>query len=810
MLIFNYLCQLMFKQKYIFYFVFIAFISCNSIKNKNSSTNLPGYYEQWLYMKTAGTNILPDVSKYDWNLTNNKRSTSNALLNVSEIGPINVGGRVRAVLVDKKNSNRIICGGVSGGIFISENSGTTWNNINDHELTPSVTGIDQNPFTPEIIYYCTGEGSGNSADLVGKGVFKSTDGGLTFTQLSSTNNSNFNFCWSIKCSLKDSNTLFVATENAGLWRSKDNGTTFARVYNTSAEINDLEVFPDGSVMIAPKGNGVFYSSNGDLGTYSKVSSVISSNTARSEIAYCKNFPKVVYVAVSGPDNSYNGVLNNFYKSSDGGKTFTTKTNPTDKINFGFTWYTMNMNVKNNDSNAIFLSSVTSGYSYNGGSTWSTAEEQHADHHSSYNINNDKIVVGSDGGLCIYNWNNFNTYTSLNNGLNITQFYAGDASPIENKVMGGTQDNGTQQSTNSNKTFSRIQGSDGGYCFYHSDDASIRYVSTQNRNILRQSSSGNKRISDNLSNPGQAWFIHPFHVNPNNGDYVIVPSDRTVFFSKDMGESFNTIGTIVTGRLYASTSSNHANPSVVTGGSNSLIIIDSITTNPKVYNLQPKVPQIIRSSFISGISMVYGKRDEFYIALNNISDSTRIFKVENAFSNTPTFRRIGGNLPKGLPVNYIECDPMNPNTVLFAGTDFGLYVSEDGGINWVKDNRVPSTTITYIKVHKNQKDIYFYTHGRGIFKGMINNSAISSIKTVEEKSSFKLYPVPSKNELNLSLNKNFKQASYKLVNMTGQVILNNEVVNMESKIELDNISAGNYMIELNIDGVIERKKFNIIK
>ena len=82
--------------------------ACGSHVKKTST--LPGYYEQWLYIKTNGSNVLPDMRQYNWNQASNKRAVSNALLNVVELGPNNVGGRIRAIVIDKANTNRIIIG----------------------------------------------------------------------------------------------------------------------------------------------------------------------------------------------------------------------------------------------------------------------------------------------------------------------------------------------------------------------------------------------------------------------------------------------------------------------------------------------------------------------------------------------------------------------------------------------------------------------------------------------------------------------------------------------------------------------------
>jgi photosystem II stability/assembly factor-like uncharacterized protein len=787
----------MLKYKYSLVAVLLLLLSACGTHVKKTSA-LPGYYQQWLYIKTNGSNVLPDMRQYNWTQNSNKRAVSNALLNVVELGPNNVGGRIRAIVIDKANTNRIIIGGASGGVFISENKGSSWRPINDQAVSPSVTYMDQNPLTPSVIYYCTGEASGNSADLIGAGVFKSVDGGNTFTQLAATNNTNFSFCWSVKCSPIDTNTLFVATHNAGLWRSNDAGLTFSRVYNTGTQINDLEILPDGAVMFTIKGSGAYRSATGAINTFSKVASINSTQSARAELAYCRNFPDVVYAAISGPDNSYNGVLKAFYKSSDGGKTFVEKGNPNGTVNFGFTWYCMSMSVKDNDSNSIFISGVDVGYSKNGGVSWSAGNEMHADNQVSI-FSGNNLYLGSDGGLCVYDWSNPNVYTSLNNGINITQFYHGDVSPHSNEIFGGTQDNGTIQSINSNKIFSNVFGGDGGYSFYHANDANIKYYATQNGAVYRNGVT----ISNNIPTSDPKHFIHPYHVNATQGNYVVYPSGTNLYFSKNAGSSFTLAGSVKVGRFFSAASSNDANPSIFSGGSAAFIAIDSIlNTTPIVKDLRLVMPPILRSSFIGGITVYPGYRDKVFLALNNISDSGRVYLASELFSAKPIFKNISGNLPKGLPVNWVECDPLNSSKVIFAGTDYGLYITEDGGFTWIKDTRIPSTVISNIKIHKNNKDIYFFTHGRGIFKGQINNAGISSINE-GFTASVKIYPVPASKQISVEFESSIT-GSYELIDTKGSSLLSGNFEGKLIEINTSILSTGSYVLICKTsEGIISR-------
>jgi hypothetical protein len=219
-----------------------------------------------------------------------------------------------------------------------------------------------------------------------------------------------------------------------------------------------------------------------------------------------------------------------------------------------------------------------------------------------------------------------------------------------------------------------------------------------------------------------------------------------------------------------------------------------------------MPSILRASSIGGITVYPGARDKVFLALNNVSDSGRVYLSSDLFSAKPVFKNISGNLPKGLPVNWVECDPLNPSNVIFAGTDYGLYVTEDGGITWVKDTRLPSTVISNIKIHKNKKDIYFFTHGRGIFKGQINNAGISSIDE-NIMSSLKVYPVPASKQINLEFEESML-GTYEIIDSKGSRILNGEFEGVLIQINTSALPSGAYVVVCRtVEGVIS-KSFTI--
>jgi len=148
------------------------------------------------------------------------------------LGPTNVTGRTRTLVFDPRNPNRMFAGGVSGGVWLSEDGGATWAARGDAALTLNIGALVIDPVEPDVMYAGTGELYRNSqqpyATMWGQGVLKSTDGGRTWQQLAATANENFRYVSDIAISSHDHRHLYVAS-NTGVWRSHDGGARFSRI-----------------------------------------------------------------------------------------------------------------------------------------------------------------------------------------------------------------------------------------------------------------------------------------------------------------------------------------------------------------------------------------------------------------------------------------------------------------------------------------------------------------------------------------------------------------------------------------------------
>jgi uncharacterized repeat protein (TIGR01451 family) len=157
-------------------------------------------------------------------------STSGVLGTWQPLGPGNVGGRTRALIVDPVTPNTMYAAGVAGGVWKSTNAGASWTPLNDFMANIAVTCLAFEPGNSSVIYAGTGEGFFNADRVQGAGIFKSTDAGATWTRLATTTTSDFFFVNDIVVSNVNAQHIYAAT-GTGVWRSLDGGANWAMILN---------------------------------------------------------------------------------------------------------------------------------------------------------------------------------------------------------------------------------------------------------------------------------------------------------------------------------------------------------------------------------------------------------------------------------------------------------------------------------------------------------------------------------------------------------------------------------------------------
>ena len=584
------------------------------------------------------------------------------------LGPGNIGGRTRSIVIHPTQPGTLWVGGVGGGVWKTTNNAASFFPCDDWmgSLAVSCMALDQ--INPDVLYAGTGEGFGNGDAIPGLGVFKSDDGGASWRQLDNflLNNYNIN-----RLAISPTNNkVILAATSSGIARSTDAGTNWTSAF-LSGSVLDVAFNPaNGMQCIAAAGNNsisglALYSTNAG-NTWTTATGVAA--TGRVELAYAPSNPNIVYAS----QDTNNGTL---WISIDGGISYTLRNTGSNYLG-SQGGYANCIWVDPNSPSNLVVGGLDLWRSTDGGATltqisdWAINENNnamisvHADHHAIVSVpgfdgvSNPMVYFGNDGGLyCatnIYSVTSTVGWLNLNNNLGITQPYGIAANPTTMTTIIGSQDTGSTKWSPGQGTSWTIWGfGDGGFCAADPTDPNYFYGEYVYLQIYR-STNGTRSQNyiyggiadagtvagyddDDADAPHNANFIAPFVLDPNNPNTMLAGGSN----------------------LWRSVNIKAPTPSWT-----------CITTN----NANPRLD----IKFISAIAVTPGNSDIIWIAY---SDGA-VFQTTNGTGAFPKWTRKSPG-----PVN--ECsglaiDPNNPNTVYACFSGFGannLYRTMDGGATW---------------------------------------------------------------------------------------------------------------------------------
>ncbi|MFA7273260.1 MAG: T9SS type A sorting domain-containing protein [Crocinitomicaceae bacterium] len=402
-----------------------------------------------------------------------------------EQGPDNIGGRTRAILIDKNNINHIYAGSVTGGLFFSPNKGSTWSKVEGYTGSKFISSIVQT--ADGTIYVATGMGF--SADTWdGNGIFYTTDQGASWSTVPGTTTTQFSRIPEIVCAANSNKVWFATAAGLRTYTASDAsmGTVTSPV---SGSISAIQISKNGNVIVAAAGlnNKTIVSTDGGNTFTDKSGStanVVPVGAARMEYAISPTLNANGNYNIYAVRTNSAGTLAGMNVSQDNGNTwaqFVGAAGITSNLNIynGQGTYNTIVSVDPTDPERIFLGGLdiwkwkqTDNAPISGGfqklSDWfvgATAPTYvHADNHEMKFDGNNRLYIGNDGGIGITNDFGATFYPS-NRGYNVTQFY-GVAFDRDGSVMGGAQDNGTlynNHSLSTYKEFRQVGGGDGFQC-----------------------------------------------------------------------------------------------------------------------------------------------------------------------------------------------------------------------------------------------------------------------------------------------------------------------------------------------------------
>lgn len=694
-------------------------------------------------------------------------------LSWEERGPINVGGRIRAMIFDKNDATnkKVWIGGVGGGLWYTNDisqSQPIWIKVNDFLDNISISAIVQNPTNPQIMYAGTGEGFLNADAQRGLGIWKTTNGGETWAQLPAT--TAFRYVTDIAYDLNGK--LYAGVRGAsaalsGVFRSSDEGVSWTNVFGSTASSPypaDFSVSASGDIYvamgIATTSGGVYTSlagaTAGDAGTWTNITPnaagtiiIPANNWQRIKLAAAPSDNNIVYALFQGWGSDNCTSIQQYNKSTN---TWSVKTVPViiDQQTIPanrppFTrlqaWYDLVATVDPNNANTLVIGGIDALRSTDGGSNWTqittwalfaatgynSNQNVHADHHEFlFAPGSSSIgVFATDGG--VFYSSNINTGigypTSLNrnNGLNITQYYAAAIHPTAGTeyFLAGAQDNGSQRfsSAGLNAT-TNASGGDGAFCHISPIDPNNQITSYVYNNYYVSTNGGASFTTRSKANTGQ--FINPTDYDGNNlyGGAAAGAFSRWVSPQTNGAYTSNAFTPALGGSVYNVTVSPLTANRVYFGMSTGVV---AYVNDAHISAAQTSIG-VPRSGAVSSISFDPANEDKMLVSYSNYGGG-KLYLTTNALSGAATFTNITGNLPD-MPVRWAMFDPRSSNMVIIA-TELGVWSCDDISAatpQWnTSNNGLSNARVDMLKYRASDRTLVAATHGRGLFTTKLPNN-----------------------------------------------------------------------------------------
>jgi photosystem II stability/assembly factor-like uncharacterized protein len=692
-------------------------------------------------------------------------------LKFRNIGPAVTGGRIGEVVVDPTNKSIWYLAVHSGGVWKTINAGTTWTPIFDSQASYSIGTVALDPKNPLVVWVGTGENNSQRSVGFGDGVYKSTDGGKNWANLGLKTSEHIG---AILVDPRNGDVAYVAATGPlwspggerGVYKTTDGGKSWTLVLKPDNEWTGAQSLamdpmnPDviyaslhqrarrqwGFVDGGP-GSGLYQSTDGGTSWTKLTRGLPNEELGKIGVAVSPADRNVVYAVVEAA-NRAGGI----FRSTDAGQNWEKMSgwSSTAPMYYGKVY------PDPKDRNRIYLMDTFLSRSDDGGRTVRSIQTRtaHVDHHALWIDPSDTehLILGNDGGL----YESFDGSATWNfkGNLSLTQFYRVDvdnALPFYN-VCGGTQDNnslcGPSATINdhgaTNFDWFIIVGGDGFQARIDPEDPEVIYGEWQHGELVRfDRKTGERTEIQPQPEKGEILRWHwdtPLLISPHSHSRLYFAAQR-LFRSDDRGNSWRAVspdlsrqidrtklklmgrvqsvdaisrntstsffGTIVSfaespkqeGLLYAGTDDGLIQVSEDGGGS---------------WRRIDAVPGVPDTTFVSDLEPSRHDPNVVYASFNNHKAGDYKPYLLRSPDRGRTWTSIAGNLPTRGPVWAVAEDHVDPN-LLFAGTEFGVFVTVDGGKRWVRlEGGLPTIPVRDLAIQRRENDLVLATFGRGFY------------------------------------------------------------------------------------------------
>ena len=692
-------------------------------------------------------------------------------------------GRIDCIAVDPKNQNLVYAGSPEGGLWKTSNGGATWNVVSEKIPTPfmKLASVALDPANPEIVY----------AGTTGGKIYKSTDGATTWKAATG-------LAGSIrKIIIHPTNTsIIIAAGGSGVFRSINGGTSFTNV--SSGNFYDVEFKPGdpNTVYASSTGNSFYKSTNG--GT--SFSTVTMGATGAALIAVSPADPNVVYVKM----------VSTFLRSNDGGSTFTVTivsnaangTNfagysPNGTDNAGQGTYNMALAVSPTDANEVHIGNIITWKSTNGGNSFVATTEwtypnnrgyTHCDMHALEYVGN-TLFTGSDGGI-FKSSDKGDNFTNISSGISNKMLYRLGCSALDPNIMGGgAQDNGSCMRTGAALWIDWL-GADGMESIFDHKNKDIAYGTSQNGSLYKTTNGGQSQSS--ISSPAGGAWVTPFIMDPVKSTTLYV-GVAGVYKSTNGGSSWTKSSSFTTQVSQMNNSPVDPNYVYAACGATLYVTKDAGSTWNAV------------GSGLSGTITYITVHDSSPSKLA-VSTTSGVFTSKDAGA---TWKNITGTLPGGRATCVVYENGANEG--LYAGSVSGVYYIDKNQTDWEPylNNLPVGVDIKELEIQYTKKVIRAATYGRGFWetplKGIINTI---NYNTMDRNQNLFTYPNPTDGTVSINFElDNATNVQLLLYDNLGRVvakILNTNVSPGKQTInyDLSNLTPGMYICKLITDDRFE--------
>lgn len=699
-------------------------------------------------------------------------------LGARNIGSATMSGRVSALTAVKEDGRlTVYIGAASGGVWKSVNGGTTFKPVFDKQTAQSIGAIAIDPQASKTIWVGTGESWARNSVSIGDGVYKSTDGGENWTNAGLKNSERIS---KILIDPKDGNTVYVCvpgrlwndSEDRGVYKTTNGGQSWTQILkgaNLSTGCSMMSMNPrdpktifagmwdfrrkgwtfrsGGESSSAPSGSGFFRTTDGGA-TWTELDEKSSQGLppkpwGRIAVTVAPSNSDVVYALIESNRSA-------LFRSEDGGKTWQERDRS--QLMVWRPFYFANLIVDPKDENKIYKPDLGLIMSNDGGKSFSNISGgAHGDFHDIWVDPDDTqhVIAGDDGGVW-YSYDSGNTWWKAYN-LPISQFYhvSVDADDPYH-VFGGLQDNSVWVGDSaypggiSNSRWENLLGGDGFWSFPDPADANYVYAESQGGEIARVNRvTLESRSIKPQQNYGEGklrfnWNT-PIHMSPNEKGTIYIGA-QFLFRSRDHGQTWDRIspdlttndpekqkqeesGGVTVDNSYAemhttiySISESPRDGQTIWVGTDDGNLQVTRDSGKTWTNVVGNVPDLPKASWVSWVEASRFDPASAYAAFDRHTFGDmdpHVYKTAD-YGKTWTSVVAKDSGVRGF-AHVIKEDTVSRN-LLFLGTEFGLWISLDGGKQWAqyKGHEFPDVAVRDIVVQPRESDLVFATHGRGIW------------------------------------------------------------------------------------------------